>query len=79
MNYLLNILIAVDRLFNAITGGEHDETLSSRAYRRRENKAWNLFRAFLDAAFSLVGHAEHCREAYVYEYIRSRRKRKFHV
>lgn len=73
--YILQILIAFDQLLNAFFGGAADETLSSRAYRMRHNKYWNAFRCILDLAFSVVGHSEHCRESYVYEYIRSRRKR----
>lgn len=76
MDYILQILIAIDQLLNAIIGGPADETLSSRAYRMRHNKYWNAFRVILDLVFTVVGHSEHCREAYVYEYIRSRRKRK---
>ena len=29
-DYLLNILFAVDELFNAMLGGRHDETISER-------------------------------------------------
>lgn len=75
MNYILQVLIAIDQLFNALLGGPADETLSSRAYRLRHNKYWNVFRFFLDLAFNIIGHKEHCRESFLYEYIRSRRKR----
>lgn len=76
MDYILQILIAIDELLNAILGGAADETLSSRAYRMRHKPLWNAFRIALDLIFTIFGHSEHCREAYVYEYIRSRRKRK---
>ena len=33
--HLLQILVAIDQLLNAITGGYADETLSARAYRMR--------------------------------------------
>lgn len=32
-NWGYHVLIAVDQLFNALTGGAADETLSSRTYR----------------------------------------------
>lgn len=39
--WLLNVLSAMDRLANAITGGSGDETLSSRAGKgQREGKQW---------------------------------------
>ncbi len=31
--YIYHLLVAIDQLFNAITGGAADETLSSRTYR----------------------------------------------
>ena len=31
--WFYHVIIAIDQLFNAITGGAADETLSSRAYR----------------------------------------------
>ena len=30
MSYRYNVLLAIDRLFNALTGGDPDETVSSR-------------------------------------------------
>lgn len=39
--YLLNILKALDRLANAVTGGAGDETISSRAGKAQEKgKRW---------------------------------------
>lgn len=32
--YVYHLLVAIDQLFNALTGGAADETLSSRTYRR---------------------------------------------
>ena len=34
--YLRNVLVGVDQLFNAIFGGDPDETISSRVYRYRD-------------------------------------------
>lgn len=38
--YVWNILIAVDQLVNTILGGDHDETISSRAGKLQEKRAW---------------------------------------
>lgn len=39
--YFWNILIAIDQFGNAVTGGDPDETISSRAGKAmREGKAW---------------------------------------
>lgn len=39
--WLWNILIAIDQLFNAILGGDPDETISSRAGKaKKEGKLW---------------------------------------
>ena len=37
MMYILNILIAVDQLINAILAGNPDETISSRVYYLEKN------------------------------------------
>lgn len=39
-NYIWNILISIDQLANAILGGDPDETISSRAGKRKEEQAW---------------------------------------
>ena len=38
--YVWNILIAIDQFFNAVLGGDPDETISSRAGKRRETQLW---------------------------------------
>jgi len=41
LNYFWNILIAIDQFFNAVLGGNPDETISSRAGKaKREGKLW---------------------------------------
>ena len=37
--YLRNILVGLDQMFNAIFGGDPDETMSSRVYRYKD-KNW---------------------------------------
>ncbi len=66
-DYLLNILIAIDQLFNALLLGSPDETLSSRAYR-----AWlldrifgKIFKPLIDVLFFF--DKEHCYRAYMAE------------
>jgi hypothetical protein len=41
--YLLNVLVALDRVANAILRGDPDETLSSVAYRVNRDKGWWRF------------------------------------
>ena len=38
--YIWNILIAIDQLFNAILGGDPDETISSRAGKQQHKRLW---------------------------------------
>jgi hypothetical protein len=44
--YLLNILIAIDQLINAVFGGDPDETISSRAGKRYPRLAAFINRLF---------------------------------
>lgn len=61
LRYIKNILIAIDQLCNTVLNGEPDETLSSRAHRRR--LAGKPFLAeCIDAIFCL--DPNHCRESY---------------
>jgi len=60
------ILIALDQSLNAILGGWADETLSSRAHRRRLAGKPRLANA-LDWLFRLVGDEDHCRASYYSE------------
>lgn len=46
--YLFNNLIAIDQAFNALFGGDPDETLSSRFGKRSKS---NLVRIFIDKLF----------------------------
>ena len=38
--YIWNVLIAIDQLFNALFGGDPDETISSRAGKRQGKSKW---------------------------------------
>lgn len=52
-----NVVIALNQLANTLTGGRHDETISSRAYR------CNLW--IQDYINWLFGDKDHCRKAYL--------------
>ncbi len=72
MTYLLNLLIALDQLANAILLGSPDETLSSRAYRTdvKGRPFGTFFRPLIDSGALLVtlGHdRNHCYKAYLAE------------
>ena len=60
--YIKNVLIAIDQLFNAAIGGYCDETLSSRAWRWEQDgvRAWP--RRLIDLIF--FWEPNHCRESY---------------
>lgn len=61
--WVTEILIAVDRLVNAVFRGSADETISARAHRARMagRPAWANF---IDWAF---GNPQHCLHAWLYE------------
>lgn len=64
---MLQVLIAIDQLGNALLGGWADETLSARAWRLRHDLPW-LWR-LIDALF--FWDAEHCRMSYESERLRT--------
>ena len=60
------MVIAIDQLFNALTGGAADETLSSRAYRgailaENPKKRWRVLYRVINALFFDVNH---CKASY---------------
>lgn len=62
-----HVLIAIDQLANAITGGGADETLSSRTYRRailtqsKPKKRWRVLYRVINWLFR---DPHHCETAY---------------
>lgn len=62
-----HVSIAIDQLFNALTGGGADETLSSRTYRRamltqsKPKKRWLVLYRVINGLFF---DKNHCKEAY---------------
>ena len=66
--YLLNVLIAIDQLVNALIGGYPDETLSASAYiGEQEGKPLGrFFRPVIDFLFRPFERS-HCRNAYLAE------------
>lgn len=54
--YLLNVLVSLDQFGNTITGGDPDETLSSRAAKRLHVWYWGYLGAALEWADP--GHME---------------------
>lgn len=63
--YLHQVVIAIDQLVNALTGGWADETLSARAWRLRERRGWGIARRVIDALF--FWQEGHCLDAWLYE------------
>lgn len=65
-NYFLNLAIAFDQLFNALTGGACDETFSSRCHRKSEgSKFWQVCKVVVDMLFFFDPH--HCATSYLAE------------
>ncbi len=65
-NWGYHVLIAIDQLFNALTGGAADETLSSRTYRgamlaEKPKKRWRVLYHFINGIFF---DSNHCKTAY---------------
>lgn len=62
-----HVVIALDQLFNALTGGGADETLSSRTYRRavltqsKPKKRWLVLYRLINGLFR---DKTHCQTAY---------------
>ena len=56
------ILIALDQLANAVCAGHADETLSARAWRKREVQPWKTLRPVIDGLFFF--DPAHCRTSY---------------
>ena len=64
--YSYHVVIAIDQLFNALTGGAADETLSSRAYRgailaENPKKRWRVLYRVINGLFF---DRNHCKTAY---------------
>ncbi|CBY80350.1 DNA helicase UvrD [Haemophilus influenzae biotype aegyptius] len=64
--YGYHVIIAIDQLFNAITGGAADETLSSRTYRgailaENPKKRWRVLYRVINGIFF---DRNHCKTAY---------------
>lgn len=64
---MLQVLIAIDQLVNALLGGLADETLSARAHRMRAkgHKWWGWTAGFIDRLF--FWQQDHCLDAYLAE------------
>lgn len=64
INYLLEILIAIDQLGNTLLGGWADETMSARAWRTK-----SFFYIIIDKIFFFM--PEHCKNSYEAEQSRA--------
>lgn len=64
-HYGYHVIIAIDQLFNALTGGGADETLSSRTYRNyvkpNPKKRWRILYHVINGLFC---DRENCKTAY---------------
>ncbi len=58
------IAVGFDQTANAAFGGDEDETISSRAWRLRDDVRWSAARRLIDVAF---GDEHHCLNAYMDE------------
>lgn len=71
------ILIAIDQLFNALTGGYADETLSSRAWRlySKDKLSGRILKPLIDMLF--FWQKDHCYNSYLSEVERRQLPREF--
>ncbi len=60
--YLKQILIALDQLVNSLFCGNARETISGRAYRKRNLKHYRIIIRILDALF--FWQKDHCRRSH---------------
>lgn len=79
--YGYHVIIAIDQLFNALTGGAADETLSSRTYRgavlaKEPKKRWRVLYQLINTLFF---DANHCKEAYESEVSGKQHDERFEV
>jgi hypothetical protein len=58
------LAIGFDQLGNAAAGGDEDEVFSSRCWRLRDRAPYRWLRPMIDAAFALLGDADHCRSSW---------------
>lgn len=57
------LALAFDQLGNAMTGGDEDEVISSRAWRNRHRQPWTTIRQAIDAVAARLGDPDHCRRS----------------
>ncbi len=76
--WLLNVLIALDQLVNAVIFlGEPDETMSSAAWRmEQQGHFWGCLRPAIDLMFSPL-EKDHCQKAYQSELKRTQYAKDF--
>lgn len=58
--YFLNILVSIDQFLNTITGGDEDETVSSRVGKMAENNS--KFGLFMEKIIDYMFGKGHCRK-----------------
>lgn len=71
VNYLYNIILVLDYLINVLTGGWHDEFISTRAHRlQHSSKLWLHIRRSIDwVAATIFRKKQHCFWSYVSDQI----------
>ena len=71
------ILIAIDQLFNALTGGYADETLSSRSWRlySKDKLSGRILKPLIDTLF--FWQKDHCYNSFLSEVERRQLPREF--
>lgn len=68
--YLFQVLLAIDQLFCALTGGLAHETLSARAWRLQHRSLfWGFVLGVIDGVF--FWDPNHCEDSYLYVQLRA--------
>lgn len=67
---IINFLLALDRVGNALCGGHYRYTVSGRVgyfALKKANYYWRFLRWVIDNTFHPIEGADHCHRAYLYE------------
>ena len=65
------LVLSQDQLGNVLTGGDEDEWISSRAWRKRHTRPWCWIQPAIDWVAAALGDADHCRKAFQAEQVKA--------
>jgi hypothetical protein len=66
---IYQVVVAIDQLANALTGGMTDETISSRCFRLNHKKTYRIAEILINILFSPLDGLSHCEQSYITEVV----------